>query len=134
MRTHLDLDLGGKTAAIATGASSGIGRAIAVALAEAGAKLVLVGRNRDRLAESVFSVQARGVEAVIVEAELTDTDAPQQIVEEAVKRFGGLNILVNCAGIFEPMPFETQPLDSFDRQMAANVRAPVALTQAASPT
>ena len=132
MRKYLDLDLGGKTA-IVTGASSGIGRAIAEALAEAGATLVLVGRNRERLGETTAAVEARGGEAEIVEAELTDTDAPQQIIEGAVKRFGGVNILVNCAGIFEPMPFETQPLDSFDRQMATNVRAPFALTQAALP-
>ncbi|MDQ2652603.1 MAG: SDR family oxidoreductase [Chloroflexota bacterium] len=132
MRKYLDLDLGGKTALV-TGASSGIGRAVAEALAEAGANLMLVGRNRERLAETVAAVEARGVEADVVEAELTDTDAPQQIIEAAVKRFGGVNILVNCAGIFEPMPFETQPLDSFDRQMATNVRAPFALTQAALP-
>lgn len=132
MRTYLDLDLGGKIAVV-TGASSGIGRAIAEALAEAGANLVLVGRNRERLAGTVAAVAARGAEVAVVEAELTDTDAPQQIVEAAVKRCGGVNILVNCAGIFEPMPFETQPLDSFDRQMATNVRAPFALTQAALP-
>jgi glucose 1-dehydrogenase len=132
MRKYLDLNLSGKSA-IVTGASSGIGRAVAEALAEAGANLMLVGRNRERLAATVAAVEARGVEAGVVEAELTDTDAPQQIIEATVKRFGGVNILVNCAGIFEPMPFETQPLDSFDRQMATNVRAPFALTQAALP-
>ena len=132
MRTYLDLDLGGKTAVV-TGASSGIGRAIAEALAEAGANLVLVGRNEERLAKTVAVVEARGVQAATVEAELTDSDAPQQIIKAAVKRFGGVDILVNCAGIFEPMPFDTQPLASFDRQMATNVRAPFALTQAALP-
>ncbi|MFT4039700.1 MAG: SDR family oxidoreductase [Thermomicrobiales bacterium] len=132
MRKYLNLDLGGKTAVV-TGASSGIGRAIAEALAEAGANLLLVGRNAERLQETVAAVEARGVEAATVEVELTDADAPAQIVEAAVQRFGGLNILVNCAGIFEPMPFDTQPLASFDRQMATNVRAPFALTQAALP-
>ncbi|MCA9877149.1 MAG: SDR family NAD(P)-dependent oxidoreductase, partial [Thermomicrobiales bacterium] len=116
MRTYLDLDLSGKTAVV-TGASSGIGRAIAEALAEAGANVLLVGRNAARLTETVEAVEARGVTAATVEAELTDADAPQRIVEAAVQRFGGVNILVNCAGIFEPMPFDTQPLASFDRQM-----------------
>lgn len=132
MRTYLDLDLSGKTAVV-TGASSGIGRAIAEALAEAGANLVLVGRNHARLAETVAAVTARGVQAEAVEVELTADDAPAAIVNAAVSRFGGLNILVNCAGIFEPMPFATQPMASFDRQMAINVRVPFALTQAALP-
>lgn len=132
MRTYLDLDLTGLTAVV-TGASSGIGRAIAEALAEAGANLVLVGRDASRLQETAALVQARGVKAELVSVELTAEDAPRTIVDAAVKRFGGLNILVNCAGIFEPMPFDTQPLASFDRQMAINVRVPFALTQAALP-
>ena len=132
MRTYLDLDLTGLTAVV-TGASSGIGRAIAEALAEAGANIVLVGRDASRLQETAALVQARGVAAEMVTVELTDDDAPQTIVDAAIKRFGSLNILVNCAGIFEPMPFDTQPLESFDRQMTINVRVPFALTQAALP-
>jgi NAD(P)-dependent dehydrogenase (short-subunit alcohol dehydrogenase family) len=132
MRTYLDLDLSGKTVVV-TGASSGIGRAIAEAMAEAGANLVLVGRDMGRLQETVAAVAARGVEAEPVAVELTSDEAPATIVNAAVQRFSGLNVLVNCAGIFEPQPFETQPLESFDRQMAVNVRAPFALTQAALP-
>ncbi len=132
MRKYLDLDLAGKTAVV-TGASSGIGRAIAEAMAEAGANLVLVGRDAERLRETVGAVTARGVAAEAVAVELTADEAPAAIVSAAVRRFGGLNVLVNCAGIFEPQPFETQPLESFDRQMAVNVRAPFALTQAALP-
>jgi glucose 1-dehydrogenase len=132
MRKYLDLDLAGKTAVV-TGASSGIGRAIAEAMAEAGANLVLVGRDATRLRGTVEAVTARGVKAEPVVVELTADEAPAAIVDAAVQRFGGLHILVNCAGIFEPQPFETQPLESFDRQMAVNVRAPFALTQAALP-
>lgn len=132
MRRYLDLDLTDKTAVV-TGASSGIGRAISEAMAEAGANLVLVGRDLARLQETIEAVTARGVAAEPVAVELTADDAPAMIVAAAVKRFGGLNVLINCAGIFEPMPFETQPLASFDRQMAVNVRAPFALTQAALP-
>ena len=105
MRKYLDLNLTGKTAVV-TGASSGIGRAISEAMAEAGANLVLVGRDAARLQETVDAVRARGVEAEPVVVELTDDAAPAAIVDAAVKRFGGLNILINCAGIFEPMPFE----------------------------
>jgi glucose 1-dehydrogenase len=132
MRRYLDLDLSGRTAVV-TGASSGIGRAIAEAMAEAGANLVLVGRDEARLRETVAAVEARGAAAAPVVVELTAADAARTIVDAARERFGGVNILVNCAGIFEPQPFETQPLESFDRQMAVNVRAPFALTQAALP-
>jgi NAD(P)-dependent dehydrogenase (short-subunit alcohol dehydrogenase family) len=130
MRKYLDLDLTGQTAVV-TGASSGIGRAIAEALAEAGTNLVLVGRDAARLSETEAGVRDRGVAAESVTVELTDDNAPQAIVDAANRRFGGFKILVNCAGIFEPQPFATQPLESFDRQMAVNVRAPFALTQAA---
>jgi NAD(P)-dependent dehydrogenase (short-subunit alcohol dehydrogenase family) len=132
MRSYLNLDLSGRTTVV-TGASSGIGRAIAEAMAEVGSNLVLVGRNEERLQEAVAAVKERGAEAEPVAVELTADTAPRTIVDAAMKRFGALNILVNCAGIFEPQPFETQPLESFDRQMAINVRAPFALTQAALP-
>jgi glucose 1-dehydrogenase len=132
MRRYLNLDLSGRTAVV-TGASSGIGRAIAEAMAEAGANLVLVGRDSARLQEAVEAAEARGSEVATVTAELTANDVAKTIVDTTLQQFGALNILVNCAGIFEPQPFETQPLESFDRQMAVNVRAPFALTQAALP-
>jgi NAD(P)-dependent dehydrogenase (short-subunit alcohol dehydrogenase family) len=131
-RRYLDLDLTGKTAVV-TGASSGIGRAISEAFAEAGADLVLVGRDQERLAEAAATVRSRGGKVEPVAVELTGDEAPRVIVNGAIARFGRLDVLVNCAGIFEPQPFETQPLESFDRQMAVNVRAPFALTQAALP-
>ena len=132
MRRYLNLDLTGRTAVV-TGASSGIGRAIAEAMAEAGANLALVGRDRERLQETITAVTERGAAAEPIAMELTADDAPRTIVDATMARFGALNILVNCAGIFEPQPFETQPLASFDRQMAVNVRAPFALIQAALP-
>ena len=131
-RHYLNLDLGGK-AAVVTGASSGIGRAVAEALAEAGADVLLVGRDESRLADARAAVEARGVRAATVAVELTADEAPRAVVDGALTAFGRLDILVNCAGIFEPQPFETQPLASFDRQMAVNVRAPFAITQAALP-
>jgi NAD(P)-dependent dehydrogenase (short-subunit alcohol dehydrogenase family) len=131
-RRYLDLDLSGK-AAIVTGATSGIGRAIAEALAEAGADLVLVGRDEDRLGDTLAAVRERGAQAVPVAVELTADGAPQTIVDAAIARFGRIDVLVNCAGIFEPQPFASQPLESFDRQMTVNVRVPFALTQAALP-
>ena len=132
MRSYLNLDLSGRTSVV-TGASSGIGRTVAGAMAEAGANLILIGRDEERLQETVSAVKERGGEAEPVAVELTADNAASTIVEATMKRFGALNILVNCAGIFEPQSFETQPLESFDRQMAVNVRAPFALIQAALP-
>jgi NAD(P)-dependent dehydrogenase (short-subunit alcohol dehydrogenase family) len=119
--------------AVVTGASSGIGTAIAHAMARAGARVVLVGRDADRLEVSRSEIEAAGGTACGVAVDLTDDAAPATIVDTAVERFGSLDVIVHSAGIFEPRPFEESSLESFDRQMDLNVRAPFALTQAAMP-
>jgi NAD(P)-dependent dehydrogenase (short-subunit alcohol dehydrogenase family) len=116
--------------AIVTGASSGIGSAIAEAYAAEGANVVLTGRDADRLGACRTSC---GDSALAVPVDLTAEGAPQQVVERAVERFGTVDVVVHSAGIFEPLPFADTSLDSFDRQMDLNVRAPFALTQAALP-
>jgi NAD(P)-dependent dehydrogenase (short-subunit alcohol dehydrogenase family) len=121
--------LAGKVAVV-TGASSGIGRAIASAMAGAGADVVLVGRDRGRLDDCCRPL---GASAVSVAVDLTDDAAPRQVVDTALERFGSLDVVVHSAGIFEPRPFLESSLESFDRQMNLNVRAPFALTQAAVP-
>ena len=121
--------LAGKVAVV-TGASSGIGSAIASAIAGAGADVVLVGRDRRRLEDCCRPL---GGSAIYVAVDLTEDAAPQQVVDTAVERFGSLQVVVHSAGIFEPRPFLESSLESFDRQMHVNVRAPFALTQAAVP-
>jgi len=116
-----------------TGASSGIGAAIAVAMAAAGARTVLVGRSHERLESTAAKVEQAGTKPAVVEADLTNEQAPQRIVDGALEAFGSIEIVVHSAGIFEPIPFSETPLDSFDRQWEVNVRAPYALTQAAVP-
>lgn len=113
-----------------TGASSGIGAAIAHALGGSGADVVLVGRDRGRLDDRRRPL---GDSAVAVAVDLTDDAAPRQIVDTALERFASLDVIVHSAGIFEPRPFVESSLESFDRQMDLNVRAPFALTQAAVP-
>ncbi len=120
--------LDGKVA-IVTGASSGIGLAIAVAMADAGARLVLCGRDAERLAACGERVGEHRLVAVDVNAD----DAPETIVGAAVDAFGGIDVLVHSAGIFEPMPFAETTAESFDRQWLTNVRAPFLLTQRAAP-
>src|SRR5437899_1999627 len=115
--------------AVVTGASSGIGFAIAEAMGEAGARVVLVGRDRERLE----ACAERLPEHRVVVVDLTAEDAPRTIVDAAVEAFGALDVLVHSAGIFFPKPFDEAPLADFDEQWRVNVRAPYALTQAALP-
>jgi len=89
-------DLKGK-AAIVTGANTGIGRAIAVALAQAGADVALAGRSRAD--ETAAEVAALGRRAVLIEADLATIAPAQRVVDEALGAFGRLDILVNNAGI-----------------------------------
>src|SRR3954453_15747234 len=106
--------------AVVTGASSGIGAAIAEALSQAGARVVLTGRDEARLRE----VANRVGEHHIVAVDLTDDDPPVARVGEALRAFGALNVLVHSAGIFRPKPFAEAPLADFDAQFRVNVRAP----------
>jgi NAD(P)-dependent dehydrogenase (short-subunit alcohol dehydrogenase family) len=120
--------LDGKVAVV-TGASSGIGAAAAVALGTAGARVALVGRDRDRL-ESVGSAVA---EHLVLTLDIVAGDAPAAIVAEVLEAFGRIDVLVHSAALFEPVPFEEMPAESLDRQWETNVRAPLLLTQAALP-
>jgi len=120
--------LDGKVAVV-TGASSGIGMAIAQGMAAAGAKVVVIGRDEERLLACAESLGGHHRIAV----DITADDAPARIVAETLETFGALNVLVHAAGIFWPKPFAEAPLADFDEQFRVNVRAPYALTQAALP-
>jgi NAD(P)-dependent dehydrogenase (short-subunit alcohol dehydrogenase family) len=123
-----NFSLEGKVAVV-TGASSGIGFACAEAMSEAGAKVVLVGRDAGRLADCA----ARCGEHHVVAVDLVDDEAPSRIVDETLGAFGSITSLLHMAGIFVPSPMAEAPLEDFDRQWQLNVRAPYALTQAALP-
>ena len=112
-----------------TGASSGIGTAVAHAMSEAGAKVVATGRDEARLRACADGL---GDHRLVI-ADLADEDGPRRIVAETVDAFGALNVIVHSAGIFLPRPFEEASLEEFDVQFRVNVRAPYALTQAALP-
>ena len=128
MTTFPGFALDGKVVVV-TGASSGIGAAIAKAMSEAGARVVLTGRDEERLR----AVARELGEHQVVAADLAEDEAPGRIVSEAVGAFGALNVVVHSAGIFWPKPFAEAPLTDFDAQFRVNVRAPYALTQAALP-
>jgi len=119
--------------ALVTGGSSGMGEEITKAMAAAGAAVVAVGRNEERLERVVAEASANGGEAFALVRDLNEEGAPQDVVGEAVARFGKLDILANVAGIMELGPLAETPVESLDRQFRTNVRVPFELTQAALP-
>lgn len=120
--------------AVVTGASSGIGAAVAQDLAGAGVGLLLAGRDRERLAATAAGAADRGAAwCRTLALDVTAEGAGEQIVGAALAAGdGSIDVLVPCAGVFEPQPLAQATLANFDRHMEVNVRAPYALLAAAS--
>lgn len=125
-------DLTGRTALV-TGASRNIGREIAVALGRAGASvLVHAARDRDALAETVAAVEAVGARAGLVVADLEDPASGETIVAAAEAAFGGLDILVNNAALFDASPTLEITPETYQRLFAVNVHGTLFTMQAAA--
>jgi NAD(P)-dependent dehydrogenase (short-subunit alcohol dehydrogenase family) len=121
-------DLAGRTALV-TGATAGIGRAVAVRLAENGAEVVVHGRDARRGAELVDEIAQRGGRARFVAADLADADDVERLAAEA----GEVDILVNNAGVYEFTSTPDTSAASVDRHLAVNTRAPFQLVAALAP-
>jgi 3-oxoacyl-[acyl-carrier protein] reductase len=120
--------------ALVTGASRGIGAAIAVALAEKGADVAITyERSADRAAEVVREIQARGRKAIAIQANSADPAAVKKSVDEAAETLGGLDILVNNAGIALFDTIANFSVENIDALLNINVRAPILAAQAAIP-
>jgi NAD(P)-dependent dehydrogenase (short-subunit alcohol dehydrogenase family) len=119
--------------AIVTGASSGIGRATAMALAASGAQIALVGRDARALEEVVAAIAHDGREAIAVVADLVAERAASDIVSATVARFGAVDLVVNAAGAIAMGTTDGTPDEVWDGLMALNVRAPFRLMRAAFP-
>jgi len=117
--------------ALVTGASSGIGEATALALAEAGAKVAIAARRKDRLQALADRLAPLGAEPLVLDADLLDEHVAQKIVADTEAHFGKLDILVNNAGVMYLEPVAEADLGRWRRMLELNVLSLIASTQAA---
>ena len=128
-----DKQFAGKVAFV-TGATSGIGQACAIAFAEAGAKVVCIGRKTEALKDVDKRIRDAGSEALTIEADLAQDDEAERAVQQAVRVFGGIDVLINAAGHLSTGTIENTSLESWDDMMNVNVRAVFQLMQKALPS
>jgi NAD(P)-dependent dehydrogenase (short-subunit alcohol dehydrogenase family) len=118
---------------LVTGATSGIGHAVAVKFAQASARVVALGRNQTALYEVETAVKNAGGEPLILAIDVTDGEQVQRAINETLKSFGGLDVLVNAAGHISTGSIENTSLSAWDAMMNVNLRAAFQLMQMAAP-
>ena len=127
------MSLKGRVALI-TGAGGGIGKAIAVSLAKLGVKTVLFGgKTIEKLNETKKLIDEIGEDCLIISGNLTDDNFLSEGFKKVIEEVGGIDILINNAGMALNCPVEQTPAEVFDKIMGLNVRAPYFLTQLALP-
>lgn len=122
----------GKVAVI-TGASSGVGRAIALSLAAQGAFCYLIGRDKKRLDEVTEIASRNSVNVCNYAKDLTIDENINYIVTQLNEHLRGIDILVHSSGVYYSNPLKDSPIEELDNQYKANVRAPYLLTQSLLP-
>ena len=132
MRPAKLFDLAGRRALV-TGGNSGIGEAMARALGLAGARVLLVARREAELDAAARRLQGEGIEAAWVAADLADAQATRAAARQAEERLGGIDILVNAAGVNLREPFAEVTPASWQLQLALHLGAPFFLTQVLAP-
>lgn len=126
----IQVDLRGKTA-IVTGASRGIGRAIAVKLGACGAKIACVARNAEKLEEVAGSIRDNGGEADVFTCDVSDADQVQKTVDAIQEKWSQVDILVNNAGITRDTLLPRMTNEDWDSVIASNLRSVFLFTRAA---
>jgi NADP-dependent 3-hydroxy acid dehydrogenase YdfG len=126
------MDINGKTV-IVTGASSGIGEATAIKLGELGAKVAIVARRRERLEKLAVQIEKSGGQALVIEADITDKKICQELVEEVLKEWNKIDILINNAGVMLLGPTAKAPLEEWERMISVNLLGLLYMTYAALP-
>ena len=125
--------LSGKTVLV-TGAAKRLGRAIALAAAEAGANVAITYRTSAREAESLVAELAKhGGEALALRCDVTDETSVSEMVKEAASELGGIDVLVNNAAIYETVAFDKITVSQWDTLFATNTRGPFLVSRAALP-
>ena len=120
--------------AFVTGATSGIGRACALAFAAAGANVAAVGRQDEALIEVEQNIRDAGAKPLTIKADLSDEHEAERAIEDTTRVFGGIDVLVNAAGHLSNGTIENTSLEAWDKMMNVNVRAVFQLMQKALPS
>jgi NAD(P)-dependent dehydrogenase (short-subunit alcohol dehydrogenase family) len=118
---------------LVTGATSGIGHAVAVKFASASARVVALGRNQTALRQVETAIRDAGGEPLVLAIDVTNTVEAQRAIEETINKFGRLNALVNAAGHISTGSVENTSLAAWDAMMNVNLRAVFQLMQLATP-
>lgn len=119
--------------AVVTGGSSGLGRATAVALADAGADVAVLARGVNDLEQTCAAVRERGRRAVSIMVDLADAQAAAAAAEQAASELGGADIVVNAAGTDVPAPVRELSVADWDRVLNVNLRASFVLSKVLWP-
>jgi len=128
---RIQVDLTGQTALV-TGASRGIGKAIALGLGKAGAKVACIARNEEKLRETADAINSAGSTAVVYACDVTDSAAVQKVIDAVVEDWGRLDIVVNNAGITRDTLIPRMSDEDWDEVISTNLRSVFLFTRAAS--
>ncbi|PWV95844.1 NAD(P)-dependent dehydrogenase (short-subunit alcohol dehydrogenase family) [Paenibacillus cellulosilyticus] len=120
-------------AAIVTGSTSGIGQSVAEKLAEQGVRVIVHGRNKEAGEQVARAIRDAGGEALFIQADLLDPDAPAKLVSEAVRLWGRIDYIVNNAALVCNKPIEEVEQGDWDRLLQVNLKTPFFLVQTALP-
>jgi NAD(P)-dependent dehydrogenase (short-subunit alcohol dehydrogenase family) len=118
---------------LVTGGGTGIGKAVASRFYAAGAAVVISGRRADVLASTAREIDPSGTRVIAVTGDIADPATSRQMVSVAIERFGGVDILINNAGIFKPTPFLDHTVEDVDRYLDVIFKGTFFAAQAAIP-